>query len=70
MIFFIDEILTSKVSSFIIPFNVENYAKYIDGMYKNELNYKNYTQEFLDAIDKLGRNVYRRNENKKKGFFR
>ena len=56
---FIDELLSNKVPYFIIPFAVENYVKYIEGMLKNELDYKKYTPEFTEAINALANSVFR-----------
>ena len=68
---FTDELLEGKVLSFIVPFNVENYSRYIDGMYKNSLDYKKYTSDFLSAIEKVSESVFRRGGTtaKKQSFF-
>lgn len=67
---FIDEILDSKVPYYLIPFSVDNYVKYIDGLYKNSLEYKKYSPDFLNAIGDLSSNVYKRSPQGKKGLFR
>ena len=68
---FIDELLSNKVPYFIIPFAVENYVKYIEGMLKNELDYKKYTPEFTEAINALANSVFRTGSEpkKRKGIF-
>ena len=63
---FIDELLSNKVPYFIIPFAVENYVKYIEGMLKNELDYKKYTPEFTEAINALANSVFRTGSESKK----
>ena len=63
---FIDELLSNKVPYFIIPFAVENYVKYIEGMLKNELDYKKYTPEFTEAINALANSVFRTGSEPKK----
>lgn len=70
---FIEELLDNKVQYYIVPFNVENYARYIDGMYKNSIDYKKFTSDFNGAIQEIASNVYRRTNSttqpKKKGIF-
>ena len=68
---FTDELLESKVLSFVVPFNVENYSRYIDGMYKNSLDYKKYTLDFLSAVAEVSESVFRRSDTtpKRRGFF-
>ena len=68
---FIDELLSNKVPYFIIPFEVENYVKYIEGMLKNELDYRKYTPSFLEAINALSTSVFRTGSEpkKKRGIF-
>ena len=63
---FIDELLSNKVPYFIIPFAVENYVKYIEGMLKNELDYKKYTPEFIEAINVLANSVFKTGSETKK----
>lgn len=63
---FIDELLSNKVPYFIVPFAVENYVKYIEGMLKNELDYKKYTPEFTEAINALANSVFRTGSEPKK----
>ena len=68
---FIDELLSNKVPYFIIPFEVENYVKYIEGMLRNELDYRKYTPSFLEAINALSTSVFRTGSEpkKKRGIF-
>ena len=68
---FTDELLDGKVSYFVLPFDVLNYAKYIDGLCNNSLNYKRYTPDFLNAINELSESVYKKAEQtqKRRGFF-
>ena len=50
---FVDEVLPSKVDSFTIPYNLNNYAKYIDAVAKCEFSYKGYSTDFIEAIEKI-----------------
>ena len=69
---FVDELLDNKVQYYIIPFNVENYSRYIDGLYNNNIEYKKYTPDFLNAIEAISNDVYRRankGNTKRRGLF-
>lgn len=68
---FIDELLDSRIQYFTIPFNVENYAKYVDCVYKNSIDFKKFTPDFLSAIKEITNNIYKvdSKKNKKKGIF-
>ena len=68
---FIDELISTKVQYYIVPFNVDNYAKYIDSMLKNNIDYKKFTPDFLTSINEVALNVYRKGGTvpKKKGIF-
>ena len=68
---FTDELLDNKVPYFVVPMNMENYANYIDGMYKNNLDYRKYTQDFLNSIGEISKCVFKRGGTvtKKRGFF-
>lgn len=67
---FIDELLDSKVQYFVVPLNIENYARYVDCMYKNNIDYKKFTPDFMEAINELCNNIYRTNsQSKRRGIF-
>ena len=71
---FIDELLDSKVQYYIVPFNIDNYAKYIDGVYKNSINYSKFSDDFKQAISEISNDVYRRSngavqQTRRRGFF-
>ena len=55
---FVDELLTGKVIYTVVPYSLENYAKYIEGLYKNNISYKTYSQDFKDAIEQLCLQIY------------
>ena len=55
---FVDELLDNKVEHFMVPLNIENYARYIDGMYDNKLDFRKYTPDFVEAINKIAFNAY------------
>ena len=55
---FVDELLNGKVIYSIIPYRMENYANYVEGLYRNNINYKMYTQDFKDAIESLCMQIY------------
>lgn len=69
---FIDELLDSRVQYFMVPFNVENYAKYVDCIYKNSVDFKKFTVDFLNSIKDITNSIYKvelKKGNKKKGLF-
>ncbi len=70
---FVDELLTGKTMYSIIPFQVENYIQYVEALYKNNMNYKEYTVEFKNAIEELCMQIYPVSGNvvqkPKRGFF-
>ena len=55
---FVDELLNGKVIYSIIPYRMENYANYVEGLYRNNINYKMYTQDFKDAVESLCMQIY------------
>ena len=55
---FVDELLSGKVIYSLVPFRIENYANYVEGLYKNNINYNAYTQDFRDAIEQLCGQIY------------
>ena len=67
---FIDELLDSKVQYFMIPFSVENYARYVDCIYKNNMDYKKFTPDFKEAIAELTNQMFRADSQpRKRGIF-
>ena len=61
---FIDELISTRVQYYIVPLNLDNYARYIDGMLKNSIDYKKFTPDFLTSINEIALNVF-----KKRGIF-
>jgi len=70
---FIDELLDTRVQYYMIPFNIENYAKYVDCIYKNSVEFKKFTPDFLEAIKEIAQNIYHTGSNampvKRRGLF-
>lgn len=58
---FYDSVLPSKVTSYIVPYNLNNYAKYIDSVCNGVLNYKGYSADFIQAIEEIGSAIFPRN---------
>ncbi len=69
---FTDVLLNNKVSYSVVPYNVNNYVKYIEALCRENMNFKGYTADFLQTIDEIAEQVYPRNglAKKKSGFFR
>ena len=65
-------LMPSKVDYSIIPYNLNNYAKYVESLHKmsGNFNYKNYSTDFVQAIDEIVGKVYPKNAmGKPKKFF-
>lgn len=54
---FVDEVLPSRVDSYVIPYNLNNYAKYIDSVCHGIINYKGYSADFMQAIEEIASRV-------------
>ena len=69
---FTDVLLNNKVLYTVVPYNVNNYVKYIESLCRENMNFKGYTADFLQTIDEIAEQVYPRNglAKKKGGFFR
>ena len=62
---FVDELLPSRVDYSIIPYNLNNYAKYIDCVCHGVINYKGYSADFLQAISEIADIVYTKDSSKR-----
>lgn len=69
---FTDVLLNNKVLYSVVPYNINNYTKYIESLCKENMNFKGYTTDFLEAINEISEQVYPRNGvmKKKNGLFR
>ena len=69
---YMDEVLDSKTTRYIVPFNVENYSRYIDGVYNNNIDFRKFSPDFNEAIKEIADSLYKKKEQvtKKRGFFR
>lgn len=50
---FVDELLPSKVDFSVIPYNLNNYAKYTDAVRAGVITFKGYSDDFVHAIDEI-----------------
>ena len=65
-------LMPSKVDYSLIPYNLNNYAKYVESLHKmsGNFNYKNYSTDFVQAIDEIVGKVYPKNSmGKSRKFF-
>lgn len=62
---FVDQLLPSKISYAIIPYNLNNYSKYIDCLYRGKVSYKGFSADFMQAIEELATMIYPRGANTK-----
>lgn len=73
---FVDELLDPRMSYFTVPFNQDNYGKYINNLYFCDMDFSNFSKDFLDMIDIICNVIYPLNSSKgkmkpfKKGLFR
>ena len=58
---FYDTVLPGKVMSYTVPYNLNNYAKYIDSVCSGVLNYKGYSADFMQAIDEISSAIFPKN---------
>ena len=62
---FVDELLPSRVDYSIIPYNLNNYAKYIDCVCHGVINYKGYSADFMQAVGEIAAIIYTKDSSKK-----
>ena len=62
---FVDELLPSRVDYSIIPYNLNNYAKYVDCVCHGVINYKGYSADFLQAISEIAAIIYTKDSSKR-----
>ena len=64
-------LMPNKVDYSIIPYNLNNYAKYVESLHKmsGNFNYKSYSADFNQAIDEIVAKVYPKNHGGKRRFF-
>ncbi len=55
---FYDTVLPGKVMSYTVPYNLNNYAKYIESVCSGVLNYKGYSTDFMQAIEEIGAAIF------------
>ena len=66
---FIDTILTKRIDSFVVTYNSNNYIKYVEALSNGTMNFKGYTPEFEEEIQKIANSVYVLSKKKKSGLF-
>ena len=69
---FIDTLLSNKVMYSTVPYNLNNYVRYVEALCKENMNFKGYTPDFVEAINDISEQIYPRNGLAKKskgGFF-
>lgn len=55
----VDDLFTSsEMTYYIIPFEQENYAKYVEMMYKYTNTFKTFTEDFRDSINHIANIIY------------
>lgn len=60
---YVDELFDLKVDYFTVPFNEGNYAKYINNLYSCDMDFSNFSTDFLEMIAVVCSVIYPVNEN-------
>ena len=55
---FVDELFDPKMNYFTIPFDQNNYAKYINNLYSCDMDFGNFSPEFLEMIAIVANVIY------------
>ncbi|MBE5821143.1 MAG: hypothetical protein E7311_00960 [Clostridiales bacterium] len=55
---FMDDLFDTNIDYYTVPFAVENYQKYIDNLHKCDMDFSNFTKEFLEMISVICSIVY------------
>jgi MinD-like ATPase involved in chromosome partitioning or flagellar assembly len=71
---FVDTLLPNRVLYSVVPYDLDNYRKYIEILFAaNGLDFSNFSQEFLNAIEEITQQVYpigkNNNIKKRRGIF-
>lgn len=53
-----DELFTKSINYYIIPFDPNNFKKYIEGLYQCKVSYSDFTDDFKEALEHLVSSVY------------
>ena len=61
---FVDDLFDPNIEYYTVPFAVENYQKYIDNLYKCDMDFSNFTKDFLEMISVICSIVYPTNSGK------
>ena len=55
---FIEELLPRNVKRFVIPFDEQNYLRYLEGLFNSRLNFSGYSEEFKQAMATLVHSIF------------
>ena len=55
---FVDELLAKNVKRFVIPFDEQNYLRYVEALYSAKLNFNGFSEEFMNDIASITHEIY------------
>ena len=55
---FVDELLPKGIKRFIVPFDEQNYLRYVESLYATKLNFGGFSEEFRQAITSLTHDIF------------
>ena len=55
---FVEDLLDKRVKRFIVPFDEQNYLRYLEGIYSSKINFSGYSDEFKQAMGILIQEIF------------
>jgi hypothetical protein len=55
---FVEELLPKNVKRFVVPFDEQNYLRYIEGIYSSKLIFSGYSEEFKQSMVSIIQDVF------------
>ena len=58
-----EDLLSKRPGRFIVPFDEQNYLRYLEGIYSSKINFSGYSDEFKQAMGILIQEIFPLNIN-------
>jgi len=55
---FVNELLSASVKRFVVPFDEQNYLRYVEALYNGKLNFEGFSDEFKEAIASVVHDIF------------